>query len=60
MNWNFFIFEISLSFFLIFHISDFYNLKFVKNNFFFSFFEGGLIFLPRGLYIYIYIYIYTM
>ena len=40
---------------LIFHISDFHNLKIV-NNFVFFLFEGGLIFLSRDVYIYIYIY----
>ena len=35
---------------LIFHISDFHNLKIVNNIFFFIF-EGGLIFLSRGVYI---------
>ena len=34
---------------LIFHISDFHNSKIVNNIFFFIF-EGGLIFLPWGVY----------
>ena len=34
----------------IFYISDFHNLKIVNNIFFFIF-EGGLIFLSRGVYI---------
>ena len=34
---------------LIFHISDFQNLKLVNNIFFFIF-EGGLIILYRGVY----------
>ena len=38
----------SLNFIL--HITDFHNLKIV-NNIFFLIFEGGLIFLSRGVYI---------
>ena len=41
-----------MSLHLIFHISDFHNLKIVNNIFFFLF-EGGLIFLSSG-YILIY------
>ena len=41
--------------YLIFHISDFHNLKIVNDMFFFIF-EGGLKFLSRSVYIYIYIY----
>ena len=41
---------------LIFHISDFHNLKIVDNIFFFIF-KGGLIFLSRGVCVCIYIYI---
>ena len=46
---------LNLSLCLIFHISDFHNLKIVNNIFFFIF-ESGFTFLSRGVYIYIYIY----
>ena len=39
---------LNLSFYLIFHLSAFHNLKIV-NNIFFLILEGGLIFLSRGV-----------
>ena len=38
---------------LIFHMSNFHNLKTVNNIFFFIF-EGGRIFLSIGVYVYVY------
>ena len=50
MNSNFFLFQIQMSLKVIFHLSDFHNLKII-NNIFFSFLRVVLYFYP-GVYIY--------